>query len=219
MAQPEYVLETLVDGAVKEKLNTSKDYSGAGRATYPNGDVYEGDFVNGLREGSQGTYTHAVPAAEDGTKPPAEVYDGPWVNNLKEGIGKQNYPGLGHYNGYWLAGEKHGEGVMIYENGDIYSGNWKASKKDGKGTYVFAKTGMKFIGTFRGGEIVQGKWFYPNGSCFDGKFQGNQPKGDGKWCFSNGNVVEGVYTQTKKVDGAGDDVKLAWKTTSDITAQ
>lgn len=49
MAQPEYVLETLVDGAVKEKLNKSNDYTGSGRATYPNGDVYEGDFVNGLR--------------------------------------------------------------------------------------------------------------------------------------------------------------------------
>ena len=107
---------------------------------------------------------------------------------------------------------------MTYENGDIYSGNWKAGKKDGKGTYVFEKTGMKFIGIFRGGEIVAGKWLYPNGSFFDGKFQGNQPKGDGKWCFSNGNVVEGVYTQTKKVESVGDDVELSWKTTSDISA-
>ncbi len=32
-----------------DKLLSSKDYSGKGKATYPNGDIYEGDFVNGLR--------------------------------------------------------------------------------------------------------------------------------------------------------------------------
>ena len=79
---------------------------------------------------------------------------------MKHGIGKQIYSGVGEYNGYWENGERHGEGVMIYKNKDIYSGMWKAGKKDGQGTYVFNDTGMKYVGTFKNGELVQGKWLY-----------------------------------------------------------
>ena len=32
-----------------DKLNSSKDFTGRGTANYPNGDQYEGDFVDGLR--------------------------------------------------------------------------------------------------------------------------------------------------------------------------
>ena len=66
--------------------------------------------------------------------------------------------------------------------------------------------------------MVTGKWLYPNNTCFEGAFNNNKPKGTGKWHFANGNVVEGVYQQTRKAQaGAGDDIKLAWTTKSDIT--
>jgi len=29
-------------------MDTSKDYTGKGTASYPNGDVYQGDFVEGV---------------------------------------------------------------------------------------------------------------------------------------------------------------------------
>ena len=93
----EYVLVT--DKA--ETKNTSVDYTGKGKATYPNGDVYEGEFVNGLRHGPGGTYTYgggapAAPADGGEEGAPAvtkEVYVGEWKDNLKHGIGKQNYQG------------------------------------------------------------------------------------------------------------------------------
>ena len=45
---------------------------------------------------------------------------------------------------------------MIYVNGDIYSGQWKNGKKDGQGTYIFDATKMKFVGTFKAGQLVNG---------------------------------------------------------------
>ena len=45
---------------------------------------------------------------------------------------------------------------MIYANEDIYSGQWKEGKKDGQGTYIFKDTGMKYVGTFKSGQLVQG---------------------------------------------------------------
>jgi len=105
---------------------------------------------------------------------------------------------------------------MIYVNKDIYSGQWRNGKKDGKGTYIFNDTGMKFVGNFKSGNIVHGKWQYPNGTFFEGNFDNNMPKGVGKWHFENGNTVEGVYTQIQRADVDGQALKLAWKTLSDI---
>ena len=101
------------------------------------------------------------------------MYTGAWENNNKCGIGKQNYNGLGHYYGHWKNGEKDGEGVMIYVNKDIYSGQWKNGKKEGQGTYIFNDTGMKFVGSFKAGNLIQGKWIYPNGTFFEGNFDNN----------------------------------------------
>lgn len=127
------------------------------------------------------------------------------------------YAGVGVYYGYWSEGQRNGEGVMTYANGDIYSGSWKNGKKDGQGTYVFQQTGMKYVGKWSSGQIASGSWKYPNGTSYEGAFDNNQPKGSGKWNFQNGNVVEGEYTQTRRADVDGDDIKLTWKTTSDIT--
>ena len=66
---------------------------------------------------------------------------------LKDGIIKK-------FNGHWKNGEKDGEGVMIYVNKDIYSGQWKNGKKEGQGTYIFNDTGMKFVGTFKCGNLI-----------------------------------------------------------------
>ena len=195
-------------------MNSSEGYSGKGKATYPNGDAYDGCFEEGLRCDNNATYTYA--AAEGAEK---EVYTGEWKDNCKHGIGKQNYAGLGQYYGHWENGEKCGEGVMIYLNKDIYSGSWKNGKKDGQGTYIFNETMMKFVGSFKGGNLVQGKWYYPNGTFYEGNFDNNMPKGVGQWNFKNGNTVEGIYSQIKRADVDSQELKLGWKTLSDITSK
>lgn len=204
-----------------DPLNNSVDFNGKGLATYKNGDTYDGYFKDGVRNG-EGTYTYAA----SGTEEVKDTYKGQWVNNLKHGIGKQKYTknaatGLAdEYYGNWENGHRHGEGVMIYANKDIFSGQWKLGKKDGEGTYIFQETRMKYVGQFKAGQLVSGKWLYPNGTYFEGNFDNNQPKGHGKWHFENGNVVEGDYQQIKRADVEAENViKLSWKTTSDITAK
>lgn len=155
---------------------------------------------------------------KNATEEQSDNYRGQWHENNRSGIGKMTYVGKGVYYGYWENDFRHGEGVFTYTNQDVYSGNWKQGKKHGQGTYVFFETGMKFVGKWSNGQIVEGEWRYPNGTKFTGRFDNNKPKGQGKWTFENGNVVEGSYTQTKRADvDTGDDIRLAWKTTSDIT--
>ena len=145
------------------------------------------------------------------------TYKGEWKAGLKHGIGKQVYRDkegglIGTYYGYWEDDKRHGEGVMTYKNNDVYSGNWSKGEKDGKGTYVFDRTGQKYVGMFMQGQMVKGKWIYPNGSFFEGGFDNNKPKGAGAWQFDNGNKVEGTYKQIHKVDDSPNDIKISWTT-------
>ena len=80
------------------------------------------------------------------------------------------YNKKGEYQGYWENGRRHGEGVFTYPNGDFYSGWWRFGCKEGTGNYTSAQTGMTLYGSWTNGELKEGKWTYPNGIHFAGKF-------------------------------------------------
>ena len=61
-----------------EEKNTSRGYSGKALAMYPNGDTYEGEFMDGIRE-SRGVYRYAASG---------EKYDGEWNNGRQHGKGR-----------------------------------------------------------------------------------------------------------------------------------
>ncbi|OMJ70275.1 hypothetical protein SteCoe_31786 [Stentor coeruleus] len=170
------------DGTEKK---SSRDYTGKATAYYPNGDIYEGLFVMGVRDG-YGVYKYAS----------GQVYEGDFKENLKHGIGRMSYGKKGSYHGYFESGKRHGEGVFMYTNGDTYSGWWKDGLKEGKGTYIFKDTGMKLKGVWKGGNLTDGQWELPSGVHFQGTFDNNKPNGEGKWLFPNSNEVCGEYHQT-----------------------
>ena len=60
-----------------EKKDRSLGYTGKATASYPNGDLFDGDFLDGRREG-RGTYRYA----SNGDK-----YEGDWVNSKAHGQG------------------------------------------------------------------------------------------------------------------------------------
>ena len=115
----------------------------------------------------------------------------------------------GEYQGYWENGHRHGEGIFVYPNGDMYSGWWRFGEKEGTGTYTSKQSGMKMFGEWSAGQINSGKWAYPNGVFFEGKFANNKPMGEGCWTFKNGNKVEGTYDQKAKEAGEDDEPPAA----------
>ena len=181
----EYVITKIDENGQTTQDKSSENYTGRAQVQYPNGDVYDGYFKNGLRDG-QGTMTYP----EAGTK-----YEGEWKNNLKDGIGKMTFGVEGEYTGHFTEGQRCGEGVYKYlKTKDLYSGSWKNGLKHGKGTFIFFDTKQKIVGDWFNGEIMNGKWIFANGTYFEGKFENNYPKGFGEWHFSNGNVIKGEFT-------------------------
>ena len=177
---PKYVFFT-VDGETKD---TSRDYTGFATATYPDGEIYEGYFVEGKREG-KGTYRYIN----------GDVYTGNFVDNKKHGLGTLTYSGFGEYKGFWENGRRHGEGIFKYfKTNDSYSGWWKFGQKQGTGTYCFAQTGQKIYGEWEDGKVIKGTWTYPNGISYEGGFNNNKPDGTGVWTLASGKC-KGSHTQ------------------------
>lgn len=91
--------------------------AGKGKATYPSGDTYEGEYRAGLREG-EGVYVY---------KAKGWRYAGGFKAGLRHGLGTMTYSNGERYVGYWAGGVKCGQGTMYFASKDIYTGDWKGA--------------------------------------------------------------------------------------------
>jgi hypothetical protein len=151
---------------------------------YPNGDTFEGEFMNGKRTG-RGTYYYSN----------GDVFTGQWLQNFRDGFGELNIKKKGVYRGTFQNSQKHGEGKMKYLNGDHYTGQWKYGRRHGKGVYCFRENQQKLEGVWSKGNVVEGRWILPGGVVFEGHFKANVPDGSGRWLLANGQSVEGSFVK------------------------
>jgi len=100
---------------------------GIGKYVYDNGYVYEGNFINGKRDGL-GILT----------SPEGDKYDGMWKDDLIHGQGTYEWADGSKYTGEWKKGVQDGYGIYFYTNGDKYTGYFVNNKFHGKGKYTWA---------------------------------------------------------------------------------
>ena len=102
---------------------------------YNNEDIYEGNFINDLKEGK------GIMKYNNG-----DIYDGNWKNDLKEGNGILKIKNGNEYEGEWIN-NIFIKGKIKYKNGEIYNGEYKDNKREG-----FSE--MKY----NNGDIYKGNW-------------------------------------------------------------
>lgn len=124
--------------------NENGERHGKGKARLPNGDVYEGQYKHGYRNG----YGKYVFRKFKGKSRNA-CYMGHYENNKKNGQGTFLYPDGAKYEGSWRDDLRHGFGSYFYTNGDLYRGEWEYDRRHGQGTYTYAASGMSY----------EGQWF------------------------------------------------------------
>lgn len=185
-APPKYVYEgdrapgavvsvTAGEGKTKtEDVTLLGAREGVGKATYPNGDTFDGEYVGGAREGL-GTYTYSAPPPEEGEDPapPIAVYEGKWSGGGRSGVGTLSFASGAKYQGSFAAGKYQGQGTMFYANGDIYTGAWRGGKKHGIGTYIYKASGAKAIGEWGENTLLHGKFVDTFGNTYAGNFSGD----------------------------------------------
>ncbi|EAR97851.1 kinase domain protein (macronuclear) [Tetrahymena thermophila SB210] len=139
---------------------------------YEDGSVYEGQVLNGLRDG-QGTFTYSNQGAK---------YVGQWLKGNIEGYGILFFSdNRVAYEGQWRENKFNGNGVVYNENHSKrqskivgfdyksfdnieeewfkYDGNFVDDQKDGLGT-LYLKNGEKFVGNFHKDAVNGNGAFY-----------------------------------------------------------
>eukprot|EP00921_Rhytidocystis_pertsovi_P009188 GHVQ01014781.1.p1 GENE.GHVQ01014781.1~~GHVQ01014781.1.p1 ORF type:complete len:256 (+),score=43.31 GHVQ01014781.1:397-1164(+) len=204
-ASPGYTLEVVSTSSpgysTGEMKQSSKKFTGRGRATYPleeqeegGIEIYEGEFVCGVREGS-GTYTYKN----------GDMYVGEFAGNKKSGMGSMEFAvskadgtdatrGGGYY-GEYVDGAREGSGVYIYKNGDSYKGQWHKGRRHGQGTYTNVKDGSTLSGDWLNGEMRTGRWHVSPNLYLAGNFRANKPTGLCVWVVRGGCQVMVEYMQ------------------------
>jgi hypothetical protein len=117
-------------------VNSSGKPHGKGKHTWPNGEVYDGQWKDDKGHG-EGKHTW----------PSGAVYDGQWQDGKHHGTGKYTWPDGAVYDGQWQDGKHHGTGKSTWPDGAVYDGQWQDDKRHGKGKY-----------TWPNGEVYDGAW-------------------------------------------------------------
>ncbi len=134
----------------------------------PAEDRYEGELVNGVRNGRGTMYYKS-----------GNIYKGEWRNGLKHGLGEFIFNTTGdHYVGEFINDKIGGYGRMVFKDGTVYEGHYTNGIRDGRGTLI-CPDGRRFEGDWIGdqlngmailwysdGSVLRGT--YANGKCQDG---------------------------------------------------
>lgn len=158
--------------------------TGNGQIRWANGDVYQGDIVQGRRHG-QGSFAWAS----------GQRYNGPWVNDEPQGRGQMGFANGDQYEGEVVQGTPHGQGRMRYASGDVFEGRFSRGRPDGQGLYRWAN-GQSYEGPWANEQPHGlGKLRYANGNVYEGQLQAGKPEGSGHLTFASGDRYEGAVSQ------------------------
>ena len=149
-----------------------------------NGDIYQGYFLNGEKNGFGILFFYKN----------YSIYRGEFENN-KLKFGTLSFPNGKFYRGNFLEGKYNGIGILYNEN-YIYEGEFIKGKKEGYGIYK-TNDGI-YEGIFKGNTYFGfGKWKWNNGDCYIGNWENGIPSGFGNLSMASGKVYSGEFSPDK----------------------
>ena len=171
--------------------------TGFGEYTFPEGSIYKGEVLNGLRHG-QGIYENQKENL---------YYDGFWQNGLKHGKGVLTIGDM-VYDGEFFEGSKHNFGKLKWTSSkNYYEGEFKENQISGNGYMVWMDSNEKYIGQWRNNlqnGIGLHVWYEPKGELkylknrYIGEWKDGLRHGFGIFFYSNGSRYEGQWVENAK---------------------
>jgi|EP01046_Picozoa_sp_COSAG06_P014196 hypothetical protein len=165
--------------------------------TYPNGDVFEGEFEQGPRRDGHGKMKYAN----------GDVYVGQWLADLRHGEGKMEYANGDVYTGQWEKG-MHLIGKRKYEEtAHVYDGEWLDDQPHGHGKMVYGTDWREGTASMKDGDVYEGPWengthaagevyiVYQNGDSYRGEYEKSLRHGQGRMEYAHGNIFEGTWVR------------------------
>ena len=179
---------------------------GQGMYRWPNGAVYQGEMLNGLRHGQGRMSFSEIPS----------VYEGAWIEGKRHGYGtlSLNESGTHRYQGEFHSDMKQGKGTMTYSNGDVFEGDWAADQKEGQGKMSWISLKQEYEGTWSKNKpngYGLFTWFQqvsePTAgnhaliiryNRYKGRFVDGQRSGYGAMYYATGSRYEGEWLRDQK---------------------
>lgn len=145
---------------------------GHGVLQAPNGEEYNGEWEDGIREGKGKA---KLPRFQNSVFVGFVVYEGQFKDGNWHGEGTVLYPDGAKYTGPFKEGAYHGHGIAEYADGSVYDGEWESNVKCGSG-------------------LLQ----YPDGQRYEGEWKDDLQDGKGTYTQARGVVYQGRYKQGVK---------------------
>ena len=188
--------------------------NGSGKANFKNGDVYAGQWQDGLMHG-RGVYLFRTKAR----------YEGEFYRGVMQGEGVMRYPDGTYYSGGWSGNKKAGRGKLVRPSGKTQDGRWADGQFVGTESVAVASAKPKpqhnnaataapiaakpprtstssTSSSTNGGlrdcnkvycEDGTGRYLYMDGAVYVGQFEDGQPSGRGKVTYANGDGYTGEW--------------------------
>ena len=133
---------------------------------YPNGDVYQGTFLDDqphgvghfkYRDGQRefhgryilGQRVEGIMKYGDGS-----TYKGQWYKNKRHGRGTYQFSDKSRYKGEFILDKLHGVGQLIWPDGSKYVGEWYEGQRHGIGKEYKANGELRYDGMWKNNEPV-----------------------------------------------------------------
>ena len=117
--------------------------NGKGKAVYPNGDTYDGDFVNAIPQGFGTFYFNN-----------GNIYTGQMLNSEFQGKGKMSWKMGSVYEGDFVNNKREGEGRTTDADGSYFAGMYKGDWREGFGIEYNKSTNLLRKGVWNGSTLV-----------------------------------------------------------------
>lgn len=161
-------------------------FHGKGRLTYPNDDIYDGDWKDGEMNG------HGIMIYSNGS-----YYKGQWKDSKYHYKGTLLYPNcsfknIKEYVGEFKEGKINGHGIMTYSNKGKFEGEFKDSDPYNGHGMVILRNGNIYQGEWKDGKANGHGLLIIFGYCkYESEFKDGKIKGRGIMTYNNGNVYIG----------------------------
>jgi hypothetical protein len=169
------------------------EYHGSGTLVSASGEVYTGEWLDGVRSGV-GTLTDG-----DGAR-----YSGEFKSNKKHGVGTDVVSPREYYTGSFADGCRCGEGVLVITSTNAsttttFSGRFLNDKKHGHGIETVANevagTTITREGEWQHNRPADGEWVlcFADGAKYNGLCVDGRPHGRGVCKYRNKDVYSGFF--------------------------
>ena len=153
---------------IYDKNNSDLNKKVFKKINYSNGDRYEGEFLNGKKNG------YGIFFNNNGDR-----YEGNWSNGWINGYGTYYFRDGNIYQGYFLKAIKTGKGKFYWSDGNRYDGDWLNDERTGKGKFYWSD-GNRYEGEFLNGKKNgYGIYYWSNGDRYDGYWLNGKRTGKG----------------------------------------